>query len=77
LFPQITPSTAPSAAPRTGHAADQGQDTVARSSVIPISLTSPQFEAQILGLIVLLFGVAVVVTGISVRKVRAAGKATT
>ncbi|HEY6501866.1 MAG TPA: hypothetical protein VIZ20_20735, partial [Streptosporangiaceae bacterium] len=63
LFPQITPSTpstAPSPAPRTGHAADQGQDAVATSSVIPISLTSPQFEAQILGLIVLLFGVAVV-----------------
>ena len=41
------------------------------SSVLPISLTGSQFEAQIIGLMILLLGVTVLLTGISVRKLRA------
>jgi hypothetical protein len=47
---------------------------VADSSTIPLSLGSSEFGAQILGLIVLLLGVAIAVTRISLRKTRAAGK---
>ena len=47
---------------------------MAASTVLPISLTGSQFEAQIIGLMILLLGVTVVLTGISVRKVRAAAR---
>ena len=74
LFPQISPSAAPSPAP--GPPADPARRTapVADSSTIPLSLGSSEFGAQILGLIVLLLGVAIAVTRISLRKTRAAGK---
>jgi hypothetical protein len=79
LFPEIKPSSpAPSRAPAPGSAqgsgANSGQNAVATSSVIPISLTGSQFEAQIIALIILLLGITVVMTGISVRKVRAAAR---
>jgi hypothetical protein len=74
LFPQISPSAVPSPAP--GTQADPARQTapVADSSTIPLSLGSSEFGAQILGLIVLLLGVAIAVTRISLRKTRAAGK---
>jgi hypothetical protein len=72
LFPQISPSSSPSPAP--GSQASPGKDPVATSSVIPLSLTSSEFGAQIIGLIILLLGVAIAVTRLSVRKVRATGK---
>ena len=50
---------------------------MATAAVIPISLTSSQFGSQIIGLVILLLGVAVVVTGVSVRKVRATEKPST
>jgi hypothetical protein len=79
LFPEITPSASPSTTAAgtgtgTGPGASSGQDAVATSSVLPISLTSSQFEAQIIGLMILLLGVTVVVTGISVRKLRATAR---
>jgi hypothetical protein len=81
LFPEITPSAAPptSAAGSgtgtgTGPGAGSAQDAVAASTVLPISLTGSQFEAQIIGLMILLLGITVVLTGISVRKVRAAAR---
>jgi hypothetical protein len=79
LFPEIKPSSAaPSRAPgparAQGSGANSGQNAVATSSVIPISLTGSQFEAQIIALIILLLGITVVMTGISVRKVRAAAR---
>lgn len=77
LFPEIKPSSpAPSRAPGPGRAqgrgAGSGQDAIATSAVSPISLTGSQFEAQIIALIILLLGLTVVMTGISVRKVQAA-----
>ncbi|HEY4462386.1 MAG TPA: hypothetical protein VGN41_06930 [Streptosporangiaceae bacterium] len=74
LFPQISPSAVPSPAP--GTQANPGRQTqpVADSSTIPLALGSSEFGAQILGLIVLLLGVAIAVTRISLRKSRAAGK---
>ncbi|MGA2828908.1 MAG: hypothetical protein ABSF03_22660 [Streptosporangiaceae bacterium] len=72
LFPQISPSSVPSPAP--GSQASPGKNPVATSSVIPLSLTSSEFGAQIIGLIVLLLGVAIAVTRLSVRKARATGK---
>jgi hypothetical protein len=77
LFPEISPSSAPSPAPKTAPGTSQGQNAVATSSVIPISLTSSEFESQIIGLIVLLLGVATVITGISMRKIRATGTPST
>jgi hypothetical protein len=74
LFPQITPSSAPSHAPKTGRGANPGQNAVDAAATNPVSLSGAQFGSQILGLIVLLLGVAVVATGISVRKVRGPGK---
>ena len=71
LFPQISPSTVPNPAP--GSQAGKG-DPVADSSKIPLSLGSSEFGAQIVGLIILLLGVAIAVTRISVRKVRPTGK---
>jgi hypothetical protein len=76
LFPQINPSTGHSHAPKTGRA-NPGQDAVAAAATNPISLTGAQFGSQIIGLIVLLLGVAVVATGISMRKVRTIGKPST
>jgi hypothetical protein len=68
LFPRISPSAVPSPAPRSQ--ADPGKQTrpVADSSA------SAEFGAQLVGLIVLLLGVAIAVTRISLRKSRAAGK---
>jgi hypothetical protein len=82
LFPEIKPSSpAPSAALGSGRAqgsgVSSGQDAVATSTVLPISLTGSQFEAQIIALIILLLGITVVMTGISVRKVRAAVRPST
>jgi hypothetical protein len=79
LFPEITPSAAPpttaaGSGTGTGPGASSGQDAVATSAVLPISLTGSQFEAQIIGLMILLIGITVVLTGISVRKVRAAAR---
>jgi hypothetical protein len=68
LFPQISPSAAPSPVP--GSQASPGKDPVAASSVIPLSLTSSEFGAQIVGLIILLLGIAIAVTRVSLRKVR-------
>jgi hypothetical protein len=84
LFPEITPSAAPptsAAGSGTGTGTSPGassaQDAVTTSSVLPISLTGSQFEAQIIALIILLLGITVVMTGISVRKVRAAARPST
>jgi hypothetical protein len=82
LFPEITPSSPAASAPGSGSGAkpgansgvNSGQDAVATSSVVPVALTSSEFEAQIIGLMILLLGITVVLTGISVRKVRAAAK---
>jgi hypothetical protein len=74
LFPQISPSASPSPAPGTAVAVpDQSQaqaEPVADTSRIPLSLGSSEFGAQIIGLIVLLLGVAIAVTRLSVRKTR-------
>jgi hypothetical protein len=73
LFPQISPSSVPSLAP--GSLASPGkQDPVADPSTIPLSLSSSEFGAQLVGLIILLLGVAIAVTRVSLRKVRATGK---
>ena len=73
LFPQISPSSVPSPAP--GSLASPGkQDPVADPSTIPLSLSSSEFGAQLVGLIILLLGVAIAVTRVSLRKVRATGK---
>jgi hypothetical protein len=77
LFPQINPSSAPSQAPKPGRAAQSGQDAVAAAATSPISLTGAQLGSQLVGLMVLLLGVAVVATGVSVRKARAVGKPAT
>ena len=71
LFPQISPSSSPTPAPGT-QAAVPGKTTesVADSSRIPLSLGSSEFGAQIIGLIVLLLGVAIAVTRLSIRKTR-------
>ncbi len=63
--------------PTTGPGAQPGQGAVAAAATSPISLTGTQLGSQIIGLIVLLLGVAVVATGVSVRKVQAAGKPST
>ena len=68
LFPQISPSAAPSPVP--GSLASPGKGPAAASSVIPLSLTSSEFGAQIVGLIILLLGIAIAVTRVSLRKVR-------
>jgi len=68
LFPQISPSTAPSPVP--GSQASPGRGPAEASSVIPLSLTSSEFGAQIIGLIILLLGIAIAVTRVSLRKVR-------
>ena len=49
-------------------------DPVADSSSIPLLLGTSEFGAQIVGLIILLLGVAIAVTRISLRKARATGK---
>ncbi|HEY2261037.1 MAG TPA: hypothetical protein VGI96_00265 [Streptosporangiaceae bacterium] len=77
LFPQINPSSTPSQAPKPGRAAPSGQDAVAVAETSPISLTGAQLGSQLVGLFVLLLGVAVVATGVSVRKARAVGKPAT
>ncbi|HEY0719282.1 MAG TPA: hypothetical protein VGD68_16845 [Streptosporangiaceae bacterium] len=77
LFPQIDPAPAASQAPTTGRDAGPGQGAVTASATNPISLTGAQFGSQVIGLIVLLLGVAVVATGISVRKVRAVANPST
>ena len=71
LFPQISPSAVPSPAPGTQANPTRQTEPVAASSTIPLSLGSSEFGAQILGLIVLLLGVAIAVTRISLRKGRA------
>jgi hypothetical protein len=72
LFPQISPSSSPTPAPGTQPAAPSRTITepVADSSRIPLSLGSSEFGAQIIGLIVLLLGVAIAVTRLSLRKTR-------
>jgi hypothetical protein len=77
LFPQIKPSPAASQAPKTGPGAQPGQDAVAAGTTSPISLSGAQFGSQIVGLMVLLLGVAVVAVGVSVRKVQAAARPST
>jgi hypothetical protein len=77
LFPQISPSSAPSQAPKAGPGAQSAQAAVAADATSPISLSGAQFGSQLIGLIILLFGVAVVATGVSVRKVQAAAKPST
>jgi len=73
LFPRISPSSVPSPAP--GSLASPGkQDPVVAPSTIPLSLSSSEFGAQLVGLIVLLLGVAIAVTRLSLRKGRASGK---
>jgi hypothetical protein len=72
LFPQINPSSTPSPAAGTPAAA-KGSQPVADSSRIPLALGSSEFGAQIVGLIVLLLGVAIAVTRLSLRKTRATG----
>ena len=69
LFPQINPSSAPSPAPGT-QADPKRAQPVADSSRIPLALGSSEFGAQIIGLIVLLLGVAIAVTRLSIRKAR-------
>jgi hypothetical protein len=72
LFPQISPSASPSPSPAPGTAAatPAKAEPVADSSRIPLSLSSSEFGAQIVGLIVLLLGVAIAVTRLSLRKTR-------
>jgi hypothetical protein len=50
------------------------QRPVADRSTIPLSLSSSEFGAQLVGLVILLLGVAIAVTRVSLRKVRANGK---
>jgi hypothetical protein len=67
LFPQISPSSTPS--PEAGTPAGaKGAQPVADSSRIPLALGSSEFGAQIVGLIVLLLGVAIAVTRLSIRR---------
>jgi hypothetical protein len=73
LFPQISPSASPSPAPGTAAASPVKAQPVADSSRIPLSLSSSEFGAQIVGLIVLLLGVAIAVTRLSLRKTRPNG----
>ncbi len=70
LFPQISPSSTPSPSPGTAVADPAPAKPVADSSRIPLSLGSSEFGAQIIGLIVLLLGVAIAVTRLSLRKTR-------
>ena len=71
LFPQISPSSSPTPVPGTQAAVPNKTDrAVADSSRIPLSLGSSEFGAQIIGLIVLLLGVAIAVTRLSLRKSR-------
>jgi hypothetical protein len=70
LFPQINPSAVPSPAPGSPANPNSKQQPVADSSTIPLALGSSEFGAQILGLIVLLLGVAAAVTRISLRRTR-------
>jgi hypothetical protein len=71
LFPQISPSSSPTPAPGTQAAVpSKTAGAVADSSRIPLSLGSSEFGAQIIGLIVLLLGVAIAVTRLSLRKTR-------
>jgi len=70
LFPQISPSASPSPAAGTQAAVPAKAEPVADSSRIPLSLGSSEFGAQIIGLIVLLLGVAAAVTRLSLRKTR-------
>jgi hypothetical protein len=73
LFPQINPT--PSPAPGTqADPAKGGAQPVADSSTIPLSLGSSEFGAQIIGLLMLLLGVVIAVTRISLRKARTVGK---
>ncbi|MGO9783623.1 MAG: hypothetical protein ACLPKE_22970 [Streptosporangiaceae bacterium] len=76
LFPQISPSASPGPAPgaEAGFGPGKQGGQVADSSTIPLSLGSSEFGAQIVGLIVLLLGVAFAVTRISLRKARGTGK---
>ena len=73
LFPRISPSSVPSPAP--GSLASPGKEhPVADPSTIPLSLGSSEFGAQLVGLVILLLGIAIAVTRVSLRKVRANGK---
>jgi hypothetical protein len=74
LFPQINPSATPSPAPGAKAGSGKQGDPVADSSTIPLSLVSSEFGAQIVGLIILLLGVAIAVTRMSLRKARTTGK---
>jgi hypothetical protein len=74
LFPQINPSATPSPVPGAQAGSGKQGAPVADSSSIPLLLGSSEFGAQIVGLIILLLGVAIAVTRISLRKVRATGK---
>jgi hypothetical protein len=68
LFPRISPSAVPSPAARSQ--ADPGKQT----RPVADSPTSAEFGTQVVGLIVVLLGVAIAITRISLRKSRAAGK---
>jgi hypothetical protein len=71
LFPQISPSSSPTPVPGTRAAVpSKTAGAVADSSRIPLALGSSEFGAQIIGLIVLLLGVAIAVTRLSLRKSR-------
>jgi hypothetical protein len=70
LFPQISPSASPSPAASTPATSPKQAEPVADSSRIPLSLGTSEFGAQIVGLIVLLLGVAIAVTRLSLRKTR-------
>jgi len=74
LFPEINPSATPSPSPGAQAGFGRQGDPVADSSTIPLSLGSSEFGAQIVGLIILLLGVAIAVTRISLRKARTTGK---
>jgi hypothetical protein len=74
LFPQINPSATPSPVPGAQAGSGKQGDPVADSSSIPLLLGSSEFGAQIVGLIILLLGVAIAVTRISLRKARVTGK---
>jgi hypothetical protein len=73
LFPRISPSPVPSPAPES-LASPGKQDRVVDPPTIPLSLSSSEFGAQLVGLIILLLGVAIALTRLSLRKVRATGK---
>ena len=65
----MSPANVGAAVSRSAPATSPKQaEPVADSSRIPLSLGSSEFGAQIVGLIVLLLGVAIAVTRLSLRK---------